>query len=246
MQELTNAQREYFKDSQMRNSNGELITCYHCTSHDFDVFDKSKIGEGRDVGFLGKGFYFTTDDSYCNEYGDNKYECYINIKNPLVINDTDYIEIMDIMDYLKENHPDYGKPGGPIELAMDADDDTIALTPEDFNGPTFFLGLWQDYSKQLTDYAKENGYDGILADPPGTGDVFEIVVFEPNQIKSIDNLYPTKSNNFKDNSREYLKENNPSFDERKEISKAIKEKHNGEQTNKRSPTHQWQKGEEVI
>lgn len=32
------------------------------------------------------------------------------------------------------------------------------------------------------------------------------VCIEPNQIKSVDNLYPTKSDNFKDNSKEYFKD----------------------------------------
>ena len=211
---LTKAQEEYFRDSKMRDERGDLIKCYHCTSHDFDAFDKSKIGEGRDVGFLGKGFYFTTDDKYGDVYGTIKYECYIDMKNPFVINDLnankfeDYLKITEIMDYLQDNHPEYGEIDGPKELILEMDDtDANVLSPYDFNGETFLLGFWQDYSKQITEWAKENGYDGILVDQPRSGDVFEIVVFEPNQIKLTDNLFPTRADNFKDNSREYLKEN---------------------------------------
>lgn len=210
MQELTKAQQEYFKNTKMRDKKGSLLVCYHCTAHDFDAFDKSKIGVGNDVGFLGRGFYFTTDTNYSNEYGSNKYECYINMKNPFIISDldsnnfADYLQIVEIMEYLQENHPEYGEPGGPKELVLEMDDDPDTLSPSDFNKETFLLGFWQEYSQQITDYARENGYDGIIVDPPSAGDVFEIVVFEPNQIKLTTNLYPTKSDNFKDNSKEYL------------------------------------------
>ena len=51
------------------------------------------------------------------------------------------------------------------------------------------------------------------------------VVFEPNAIKSIDNLYPTKDTNFKDNSAEYLISNADklSLSERREIARHVKE-----------------------
>ena len=80
------------------------------------------------------------------------------------------------------------------------------MTPKEFSGGFFFAGMWQAYSQQLTDYIKSRGYDGILIDAPDKGDIFEIVVFEPNQIKSISNLYPTHDDNFVNNSRTYLKE----------------------------------------
>ncbi|MEE0930540.1 MAG: hypothetical protein UIM53_06025 [Acutalibacteraceae bacterium] len=227
MSELTKAQEKYFEDSLMRDINNNLLVCYHGRRHDIDTFDKASLEKSRDEGFLGKGFYFSTDEKYCNEYGKYKYACYLNITNPLIISDLDYSEIEDIMDYMKEHHPDYGKAGGPprLDYLNNSERDDV-LTSDDFTKETFLLGFWKDYSQQLTEYAKEKGYDGILIDTPLGGDVFELVVFEPNQIKSIDNLYPTKSDNFKDNSQEYLKENmgKMSFDEQVEVSKYVAEK----------------------
>jgi hypothetical protein len=228
MQDLTEAQQKYFKGTQMKDANGSLLVCYHRTNHDFDAFDKSKIGTGRDIGFLGQGFYFTTDAKYSEEYGRNQYTCYLNIQKPFIINKADYQEIVDIMNYLRERHPDYGKPNGPIELALQPSEEQHELTPKEFNGGFFFAGMWQAYSIQLTEYVKSHGYDGIIIDTPSSGNVFEIVVFEPNQIKAIDNLYPTKSDNFKDNSKEYLKENNKnlSLAERYVLATYIKEHKN--------------------
>ena len=53
---LTEAQAEYFKDSKVRDENGNLRVVYHGTGADFTVFDKSKVGQnysnrGGDLGF---------------------------------------------------------------------------------------------------------------------------------------------------------------------------------------------------
>jgi hypothetical protein len=149
------------------------------------------------------------------------------MKSPLVIGDIDYFEICDIMEYMKDHNPDYGKPGGPLEITLDLCDPKAsedALTPAYWINDVWKLGAWKEYSEQLTEYAKENGYDGIINVPLGVGDA-EIVVFEPNQIKSIENKYPTRDDNFKDNAKSYLKEHlkDMELDECLEISKYIKE-----------------------
>lgn len=239
MQELTRAQEEYFKGSAIRGRDGQLMVCYHLTNAEFDAFDKDKIG-GHNA-FYGKGFYFSTSDKYDESFGEqfkgcfgqNQLECYIDMKNPLVIGDIDIFEIEEIMEYMRDNHPKYGQPDGPFEIAIspreiNEDSEELQLTPLHWNQEIFKLGAWADYKEQLTNYAKENGYDGIIQAPLGSGSV-EIVVFEPNQIKSINNLYPTKSNNFKDNSKEYLQEHlkDMSFDECMKITKHIKEQNKG-------------------
>lgn len=235
MQRLTKAQEDYFKDSLIRDKNKNLMVCHHLTDAEFDAFDKDKIG-GHNA-FYGKGFYFSTSDKYDESFGEkfkgcfgqHRLECYIDMKNPLVIGDIDCFEAEEIMEYMRDNHPDYGKPGGPFEIAISPheindDSEELQLTPLHWNQEIFKLGAWAAYSEQLTNYAKENGYDGIIQAPIGTGPV-EIVVFEPNQIKAIDNLYPTKSDNFKDNSREYLNEHlkDMSVDECCKVSKHISE-----------------------
>ena len=100
------------------------------------------------------------------------------------------------------------------------------LELRDLTGDQFHRGEWNAFSSLLTEWAQNNGYDGILSEAGGLDKrIREIVVFEPNQIKSVDNLYPTKSDNFRDNSREYLKEHlkDMSFDECMKLTKHIKE-----------------------
>ena len=41
---LTDEQAEYFKDSKVRDENGNLLVVYHGTDADFTVFDRNKIG----------------------------------------------------------------------------------------------------------------------------------------------------------------------------------------------------------
>lgn len=241
MQELTKAQKEYFKDSQIRDREGNLIVCHHLTSAEFDAFDKSKIGVHNS--FYGHGFYFSTSDKYDEDFGKEfrgvfghiRMQCYLDIQKPLVLDDLDMLEVEEIMEYMRDNHPDYGKPDGPLPIAIGQSElknmPEGALTIyhwrdwEKCGGEMqiFKVGGWDAYSEQLANYAKENGYDGIVQHPLGLGKSTEIVVFEPNQIKLTSNLYPTKSDNYKDNSREYLAEHEKdlSVEERCKISKHI-------------------------
>ena len=91
---LTEAQQEFFKDSQIRVSevdgwkntitaNGALFPVYHGTNSDeFFEFDKDAIGSANDYGWYGKGFYFAFTEGEASFYGDRVLECYLNVKKP--------------------------------------------------------------------------------------------------------------------------------------------------------------------
>lgn len=69
--ELTETQIEYFKNSKVRDDNGNLLVVYHGTTADFNVFDRAF---GNSEGDFGRGFYFTTNEydveqNYANEEG---------------------------------------------------------------------------------------------------------------------------------------------------------------------------------
>ena len=67
---LTSDQQEYFKDSKVRDENGNLLVVYHGTDADFDVFDFMKAGKnGRAEGY---GFYFSDDKEITTRYGENQ------------------------------------------------------------------------------------------------------------------------------------------------------------------------------
>ena len=57
---LTKEQQEFFKDSKVRDENGNLLTMYHGTNNEFTIFDDNFIGKNtNNEGIFGKGFYFT-------------------------------------------------------------------------------------------------------------------------------------------------------------------------------------------
>ena len=69
---LTKEQQEYFKDSKVRDENGSLIEVYHRTYKGGFTKFNSKVN-------------FFTNDPNADFYGDDKYNVYLNIKNPLII-----------------------------------------------------------------------------------------------------------------------------------------------------------------
>ena len=78
---------EYFKDSKARDRVENLLTLYHGTGNNFNVFDISTLGKGqKNAGNFGDGFYFTPNKNIANQYAknDNIKEVYVDIKNPFI------------------------------------------------------------------------------------------------------------------------------------------------------------------
>lgn len=265
---LTVAQKEYFKDSKLRDDNGQLVVCMHRTNHEFTAFDKDKI---TDDSYCGRGFYFTSRTDFGTTFGGKTLKCYLNITKPLILDSLDSYEKSALLDYFArseayqrgdlprvQDHPQQSEEysayylddilryhafededlqaeitefldsyeynsfveSGNIEDINDSytfnrikrnkefmqavSDRGIEdyleleiLMESDLNFTRFHYGAWNDFAKLLTEYAQQNSYDGILLDLY-QGRSTEIVVFEPNQIKSIDNLNPTLSDDFRE------------------------------------------------
>lgn len=182
--ELTKEQQEYFKDSKVRDENGNLLTMYHGTPNgDFTVFKD--------------GTYFTQNKEYADRYqepgassistGKTKenpktYEVYLDIKKPFDINDPKAREVY-INDYIKG-----GNAMGINPYLSDAEYNKIQAID------------WTE-GEDLRDFLIEEGYDydGLILDEGadgGYGDAVEYrgksyVVFSPEQVKSVDNSNPT-------------------------------------------------------
>ena len=182
---LSEKQQEYFKDSVVRDENGNLKVMYHGTSKGgHTVFDTY----GSNYGLFGQGSYFTDNKSVAESYtnkgkGNNKqvYETYLNITNP---------------------------------IDMDADADVNAwqkaLPEADFSNCTTNEDCYrameeyfedEQYSKYeaseiAIDTIQSMGYDGITHIGGGRvnadGTRHQVyIAFEPEQIKNIDNIAPT-------------------------------------------------------
>ena len=75
---LTEAQAAYFRDSKVRDEDGNLLVVYHGTDADFTVFDKSKGRANMDI----QGSFFSPWELDAAGYGGNVKAYYLNIKNP--------------------------------------------------------------------------------------------------------------------------------------------------------------------
>ena len=160
---LTKQQQEYFKDSKVRDENGNLKVMYHGTEANagipkeywFNVFDIDRAGSHGNM--LGNGFYFTSNKEHAQQYAHTKgnvYETYLNITNPLEI------ESFGAEETIKNINPN--------------------IEPNIYNKDGSING------SKVRDYLLDNGYDGIKS-----GDTY--VAFNSNQIKNIDNLNPTSN-----------------------------------------------------
>lgn len=171
--ELSPAQAEYFKDSKVRDDNGNLLVVYHGTNNreetetwdakskqwntEYKIFTKFKTPDWVDT----SGFFFVDDYNNAGGYGSTVYKVYLYIKNPLTI------------ECRGQNYSNIN-----------------------FNGETHDTYEWAEY-------AKKKGYDGVIfrnvVDGAGyeyfEKPVNEFVIFNSNQAKNTDNLNPTSNPN---------------------------------------------------
>ena len=80
---LSNGQTEYFKDSKVRDDNGNLLKVYHGTNSEYTIYDSSLLwASSWDLWFFWDGWYFATHKWEARYYGRNVMEWYLNITNP--------------------------------------------------------------------------------------------------------------------------------------------------------------------
>ena len=76
--ELSKAQQEYFKDSKVRDEDGNLLVVYHGSSESFNTFDRTKTRANMDI----QGNFFSPWEIDAGGYGENVRAFYLNINNP--------------------------------------------------------------------------------------------------------------------------------------------------------------------
>ncbi len=163
---LTKAQREFFKNSKVRDENGKLLVMYHGTEANvgipsefwFTIFDIDKSGNHGNM--LGDGFYFTSNIEHAQQYAHlkgNIYETYLNITKPLELK---HFSTGELSYAIRKINP-------YIEADIYKRDGTID-------------------GYKVRRYLLDNGYDGIHS-----GNTY--VAFDSNQIKNITNNSPTSN-----------------------------------------------------
>lgn len=237
--ELSKEQQDFFKNSKVRDENGNLLTMYHGSVEDFYVFDKSKI-RVQDYDAYFNGFWFSNSPTTIPAMRNAKYrkEVYLNITNPApaevwrkVVNEVNEDNILrDISrsydDEVRYRLQDMGYDGVLWNKSYNITQKNI----DEFN--TLGKTTFSDVRGRLYDFIKEDentsrlyyhnklnneivSYNNLqdLIDDSNSQEIV-YVAFEPNQIKTVDNTTPTFNEDIRLSQtnqtwQEYLEENYP-------------------------------------
>lgn len=164
---LSPEQETFFKDSKIRDENGNLKTVYHGTDAEFDVFNPNNTSSNK----WGAGNYLAFDENAGKNYGKNVKEMYANITSP--ISDKQKTISFDQYDALHRRinngepayREDYDMYDNDMDLLWDITDN----------------GQWKKYAQDIKD---TTGKDGVIMDDMA-------ITFSPNQTKYTNNLNPT-------------------------------------------------------
>lgn len=199
--ELTKEQSNYFRNSKIRDSKGNLLVCYHGSGHKnittFDMYDSE---------YQRPKCFFSAVEKYSNEYAYNPdtdedgviYQVYLNITNPFDIED---LKCQELAKQILGELPTKRK---------------IQDTDKLFNE------LYRNRHKY--------GYDGIIAGEElplralqkfGNDANISYVPFYPNQIKLVSNKKPTSSNRIDED----IAVNNPRYLYRGESDSSFSKNH---------------------
>ena len=85
--ELTEAQQAYFKDSKVRDADGNLLVMYHQTDGTFTVFDTKHKGAGAGDDETPFGIFLKRTPRNIGVRGEKQMELYADIRNPLRVRD---------------------------------------------------------------------------------------------------------------------------------------------------------------
>ena len=215
--ELSAEQQEYFKDSKVRDAEGNLLVVYHGSPSKFTVFDHRKLNTHGNA--HGRGFYFTETKGLAESYSKadgQLLEGYLDIKNPMS-EERVTIKRSALVRLIKESCKEQAKSlvadegySSTIEALRDTWVSNYVMTygmsmdevyqevadiiydssdnDVDIIAEMTNAGAGNEATLRLT--RKILGYDGVIYTNEAYGG-HEFVAFESNQFKKIDNKTPT-------------------------------------------------------
>lgn len=196
---LSEGQAEYFKDSKVRDENGNLLVMYRGDSSEFTVFDRKK---SKYSNLYGRGFYFTSSKAHAEQYG-NAREFYLDIKNPLIQKQNN-ITKKQMLNFLKAIEND----GEDYDLYNYGQDATAESVLESVWGKGDYemiqdinAGAIGDLVAAIELFNEVNGtnYDGIILPT-------ETITFKSEQAKLTSNKTPTEHEDIRFSMRENVEE----------------------------------------
>ena len=207
--ELTKEQQEFFKDSKVRDENGNLLEVYHGTKTEgINTFEYSPDRQTGDD--FGEAYYFTSDYTKANGYS------YDVDKDPRVKQYTEERERLK-KEFLRTRSNDVKEAYKNVKV--DGKDLYELMNDEAYNtggevkkvylnlkNPLIVDAEGEHYSKVYEGYfkeAKDGGYDGIIVknvidNPRGEDRPIDVyIAFKNNQIKNVDNTTPTNNSDIR-------------------------------------------------
>lgn len=123
---ISNQQADYFRDSKIRNENGDLLVLYHQTDSDFNIFDTRREGAGARDNGTPYGIFLKPTSKDIGLNGKKQMALYANITNPLkarnraeldgiLKSDKDYAAVREELDNLDVT---YGKKFDEAKKAL--------------------------------------------------------------------------------------------------------------------------------
>lgn len=210
LDDISDQQYNYFKNTKAVDQDGELEVVHHGTGADFNIFDIEKAGQTGLV--FGNGFYFTNSSGnasmFAGDEGDVK-SGYINIEKP-ASRDTktmSYNEFKQLYNALNQNQNLYDEEMGMSNIDALLSDYGDIYSDKENVIKTFYDSYDNDvnlidnlsYMSNPTEMYKTLrdtlGYDGIIVENPTGYDAFEkyYIAFNPDQFKLKTNQNPTNN-----------------------------------------------------
>ena len=123
---ISNQQADYFRESKIRNENGDLLVLYHQTDSDFNIFDTRREGAGARDNGTPYGIFLKPTSKDIGLSGKKQMALYANITNPLkarnraeldrvLKSDKDYAAVREELDNLDAT---YGKKFDEAKKAL--------------------------------------------------------------------------------------------------------------------------------
>lgn len=196
-EELSKEQQDYFKNSVVRDEQGNLLPVYHSSYNKFDTFE----GDGR-------LYWFAQDRDYAKDNfggGMNVYDCYINLVHPFRLDECGCLD-----DWFFDEDEDWGDATFdddsvydiPVTDTVKNIEESLGVSHKDIVD-AFMLQGYADInnvyfltkSSEFGDMLRAKGYDGVIAIEGWHWDDVTYGVLNANQIKRITNIHPTSSDN---------------------------------------------------
>lgn len=166
--------KRWFEGSQVVDENGQPLKLYHGTDADLDVFSFGKLGKNTGVG---TAFNFTDSPETAKSYGNKVLKTYLNMQNPITVDfgDRSATHFLGKLRNPQEITDEVKNIISDMKNHYDIDENII----EELKN----LGF-REYSDNLDGIIFKNVLDNYGL---GGKSANNYVVFNPNQIKSVNN-----------------------------------------------------------